>query len=89
MNILAGACAPIAIVAGLLAVFGSQASSPNYCFLFIGVLGMSVVSGGAAIIVWRFEQNFGVRWMVAVTAGLAALGSVELGCRIVGLRLVG
>ncbi len=85
---LAAVCYMIALLTGLVAAFFSQASSPDYCGLFLWVLGETMVC--VLCSAFAFSNTTGVdRRILLVVVALAVAGCVELGARLLGVRLLG
>lgn len=78
----------VALPSGLLAGFLSQASSPDYGSLFVGVAALTLVSVlGATASVLGLEGW--ERFIPLPATGIAVLGFIEFAARMLGIRLLG
>ena len=80
----------IALSTGLIAAFGSQASSSSqdYCALFRIVAGMTALCLMSTVLFW-FSSQGRERYLPVPIAALALAGCIELGARLLGIRLLG
>ena len=77
-----------AIFSGFVAAILSQVSTPDYHALFVEVAGLTLICVVATVLcVWTAEEQ--VPWLVLAVAGLALAASIELGARLLGIRLLG
>lgn len=88
MRLLSSVCYMIALLTGLVAAYSSQASSPDYRSLFLWVLGETIVC--ATCTACSLSSAKGIdRWILLAVIALAVAGCVELGARLLGVRLLG
>ena len=78
----------VALPTGILAAFGSQASSADYRTLFIAVVGLTMLSVSCTA-VYVFTTRGRARYIPVPVAGLAIVGCIEFGVRLLGVRLLG
>jgi hypothetical protein len=78
----------VSILFGAIAALSSQVTAFDYFALFIQVVvetGLCLLCGAFFV----FRARGLDRWVVAPTALLAVAGCVELGARLIGVRLLG
>jgi hypothetical protein len=78
----------IGVPSGLLAAAVSQASSPNYHQLFVGVADLTIVCVICTAAFIFTGQGRG-RFLLVPVAALAIAGCIEFGARLLGVRLIG
>ena len=88
MRIVTDLCLVVSILSGAIAALSSQMTTFNYFVLFVTVALETAVCIACGVFFASRARGLD-RWVVAPTALLAVAGCVELGARLLGVRLLG